>query len=105
MYINNSKEDMKVIVLNVTYRCENGMREAFLDKIKAEGIDLGSRNEEGNICYEYFFSTSTSDVLFLLEKWKDAEAVEFHKKQPHFLRLGELKSEFVEETTIEKYEV
>ena len=94
-----------MIVLNVTYRCKHGMREAFLDVIKTEGIDSGSRNEEGNICYEYFFSISSPDVLFLLEKWKDAEAVEFHKKQPHFLRLGELKSEFVEETTIGKYEV
>ena len=94
-----------MVVLNVVYSCKSGMREAFLDTIKKEGIDNGSRSEDGNICYEYFFSTSDPDVLFLLEKWKDADAVEFHKVQPHFIRLGELKSEFVDETIIDKYVV
>ena len=35
---------------------------------------------------------------------RDAAAVEAHKGQVHFARLGELKSAYVEETVIEKYE-
>ena len=34
-----------MIVLNVTYRCKAGMREKFLEAIKAEGLDAASRAE------------------------------------------------------------
>ena len=38
-----------MIVLNVTYKCKPGMREAFLERILAEGIGEKSRMDEGNI--------------------------------------------------------
>ena len=30
-------------ILNVTYKCKEGMREKFLETIKAEGLDAASR--------------------------------------------------------------
>ena len=30
-------------ILNVTYKCKKGMREKFLETIKAEGLDAASR--------------------------------------------------------------
>ena len=93
-----------MIILNVTYKCKPEMREKFLDMIRSEGMDAASRNEAGNIKYDYYFPADGSNDLLLLEKWTDASAFEEHKQQPHFARLGELKAEYVEDTIIEKYE-
>ena len=92
-----------MIVLNVTYLCHPGMRDAFLQSIRAEGIDAASRAEDGNAQYEYFLPTDGGDRLLLLEKWRDAEALSAHARQSHFARLGELKAQYVRETVIEKY--
>ena len=94
-----------MIVLNVTYKCKPGMREAFLKNIKEEGLDAKSRAEAGNIKYDYYYPAEEKDELLLVEKWKDADAVADHGVQPHFLRLGEIKSLYVDETIIERYEV
>lgn len=92
-----------MIVLNVTYLCHPGMRDAFLQSVRAEGIDAASRAEDGNAQYEYFLPTDGGDRLLLLEKWRDAEALSAHARQAHFARLGELKAQYVRETVIEKY--
>ena len=94
-----------MIVLNVTYKCKPDKNEKFLEAIKGEGIDLACRAEDGNIKYDYYFPADGSDELLLVEKWRDAEALAVHGKQPHFARLGELKNEFVDDTSIEKFEV
>lgn len=93
-----------MIVLNVTYKCKPEMRDEFLEAIYTEGIDDACRKEDGNIKYDYYTPTDGSDDLLLVEKWRDADALAAHGKQPHFARLGELKTEFVTETIIEKFE-
>lgn len=93
-----------MIVLNVTYKCKPGMRTAFLDAIKSEGIDKCAREEAGNQKYEYYLSDSNPDEILLIEKWTDADAIEFHKAQAHFAKLGELKKEFVLDTLFDKFE-
>lgn len=92
-----------MIVLNVTYKCRPGMREAFLEAIRAEGIDEASRAEAGNLKYDYYLPLGGGDELLLVEKWQDADALAAHGRQPHFLRLGALKAEYVNETVIEKF--
>ena len=92
-----------MIVLNVTYKCKNSKRTEFLETIQKEGIDNASRLEEGNLKYEYYYSTSDPDELLLIEKWQNEDAIAFHKNQPHFSRLGELKAEYVNETIIDKF--
>lgn len=92
-----------MIVLNVTYKCKPDMREEFLEAIISEGLDEASRAEEGNFKYDYYIPTDGSDDLLLVEKWQDADVLAVHSKQPHFARLGELKTEYVNETIIEKF--
>ena len=93
-----------MIVLNVTYKCKPKMREEFLEMIYTEGIDVACRAENGNLKYDYYTPADGSDDLLLIEKWRDADALAAHGKQPHYARLGELKAEFVNETVIEKFE-
>ena len=97
------KEEKDVEILNVTYKCKEGMREEFLETILAEGLDEASRAEAGNIKYDFYLAFDDPDELFLFEKWRDEEAVKSHNAEPHFKRFGELKAEFVLETELERY--
>ena len=93
-----------MIVLNVTYRCRPGMRDEFLGRIYAEGIDVSSRAEDGNIKYDYYFPENDADGLLLVEKWRDEGALSAHALTPHFKRLTEFKPLYVLETVAERYE-
>ena len=92
-------------VLNVTYHCKPGKRDAFLNAIISEKIDIACRKEEGNLKYGYYLPTDSADEMLLIEKWRDAECLAAHGQQPHYQRLGELKAEFVNETVLEKFHV
>ena len=94
-----------MIVLNVTYQCKPGMRDAFLGKIISEGIDAASRCEAGNCKYDYYLPAGGREELLLVEKWRDAGSLAEHGKQPHYARLKKLKSEYVDNTVIERFEI
>ena len=93
-----------MIILNVTYKCKPGMREEFLNAIRAEGLDAACRAEAGNLKYDYYLPADGSDELLLVEKWRDAEALALHGKEPHFARIGALKPLYVIDTLIERFE-
>lgn len=93
-----------MIVLNVTYKCKPGMREEFLKAIRAEGLDAACRAEAGNLKYDYYLPADGSDEFLLVEKWRDAEALALHSKEPHFARIGALKPQYVTDTLIERFE-
>ena len=93
-----------MIVLNVTYKCKPELRDEFLEMIMTEGIDAASRAEAGNIQYDYFLPAGGGDELLLVEKWRDAEALAEHGTQPHFARLKALKTEYVTDTVIDRFE-
>ena len=94
-----------MIVLHVLYKCIPGMRENFLNTIRAEELDAASRAEAGNLQYDYYFPAGDDAALLLVEKWRDADALAEHGKQPHFARLGALKPRYVTDTLVEKFEV
>ncbi len=91
-----------MIIMLVSYKCRSGYRDRFYEAIKKNGIDMSSQSEEGNVRYEYSFGVD-GDELILTEVWRDEEAVELHKQRDHFIKLGELKSEYVEDTEILKF--
>ena len=93
-----------MIVLNVIYKCKPNLREAFLQRIRKEGIDAASRAEAGNRKYDYYLPADDNGDLLLVEKWLDADAFAGHARQPHYAALGQLKPDYVCDTLIEKFE-
>lgn len=93
-----------MIVLNVTYRCRPGMRDRFLERIRAERIGETSRAEDGNIRYHYYLPVDGGDEVLLMEKWRDAGALAAHAGRPHFSLLKAIKDEYVLDTVIERFE-
>ena len=95
-----------MIVLNVTYQCRPGQREAFLERILAEGVDAASRAEAGNLKYDYYLPfDDRADELLLVEKWRDADALKAHSGLPHFQQLTAFKGEYVVDTRVERFEI
>ena len=92
---------MKTMI--VAYDCKPGKRDAFYQAVLSEGIIQASREEKGNLRYDYCLDLQKENRLILLEKWEDEESSLKHRDQPHFKRLGELKAEFVENTEIEVF--
>lgn len=92
-----------MLVLNVIFKCVPEKREELRELIRAEGIDVASRNEEGNFKYEFYMSTEDPGDIFLLEWWKDVDAWQFHRTLPHYKRLDELKEGRVLSAEISKY--
>ena len=91
-----------MFVLLVRYKCKHGCRECYYEAIRENHIDELSRAEEGCLRYEYSFGVA-EDELLLTEVWRDAEAIEVHKKSVHFAKLGELKADYVENTEFMKF--
>lgn len=94
-----------MIVLNVINRCKPGLRNAFLERLRAEGIGAASRADEGNLKYDYYIPVDDDSDVLLVEKWQDADALKKHGEQPHFARLMAFKPEYVSDTIIDRFEV
>ena len=92
-----------MIVLNVTYKCKPDLRAECLEAILAEGINVASRAEAGNLKYDYYIPYDASDDLLLIEKWTDEDALKAHAETPHYARLKELKPAYVTDTLVERF--
>ncbi|MBR0373283.1 MAG: antibiotic biosynthesis monooxygenase [Mogibacterium sp.] len=91
-----------MLVLNVTYKCVPGKREELRAAIRAQGIDVASRGEDGNFKYDFYLSTEDPDDLLLVEHWRDVDAWMTHRTFPHYEQLNELKKDLVISTSIQK---
>ena len=92
-----------MLVLNAIFKCAPGTREELRDLVRKEGIDVDSRNEEGNFKYEFFMSTEEPNDILLIEWWKDVDAWMAHRTLPHYKKLDEIKKGRVLSAEIRKY--
>jgi len=100
----DKKEDTKdMLFLNVIYTVKDGKREEFYNQLYDKGIITKSRNEKGNLKYDYFLPVDNLNDILLLEIWTDTIAQQFHAQTPHFLELQELKKDYVLNVKIEKF--
>jgi len=93
-------QNSSFILMLVTYKTKPGLRSAFHQTILNEGLQEVSRQEPGNLAYDYFLSVDHPDELLLVEKWKDQASIERHKTLPHYLRLRDLKATYIDSISI-----
>lgn len=92
-----------MILLHVTYTMKPGQKENYLAAIAWAGIDQASRQETGNIRYDYFYAAQQEDTILLIEQWENEEVLELHKTMPHFKQLAAIKEQYVKQTAVEKF--
>ena len=89
----------------VVFHCLPGKREAFVERVKQEGIVDAVRAENGCIRYDYYFSEKDPNELLLIEAWESKEHQQIHLDQPHMVELRALKDDYIETTTLKEYQV
>lgn len=95
----------KELLMHVTYRVKAGKRDEFIKKVKELGIIVASKQEPGNLFYEYYYPIGDENSILLIESWINTNAQVMHGKTEHFKMLSELKNEYVEKVTIKKFVV
>ncbi len=89
----------------VVFNCLPGKREAFVQRVKTEGIVDAVRAENGCIRYDYYYSEKDPNELLLVEAWETKEHQQIHLDQPHMVQLRALKDDYIETTTLKEYQV
>ena len=87
----------------VVFKCIPGKREAFVERVRAEGILDAVLAEDGCHRYDYYFSEADSTELLLIEAWESERHQQVHIEQPHMARLRAIKGEYIETTTLTEF--
>lgn len=89
----------------VKFQCLPEKREAFVERVRKEGIYDAILAEDGCIRYDYFFSEKDANELLLIEAWESKEHQQIHIGQPHMAKLRELKDEYISNTMLGEFEL
>ncbi|MBR4881104.1 MAG: antibiotic biosynthesis monooxygenase, partial [Clostridia bacterium] len=89
----------------VKFTCHEGKREAFVEKMRSEGILDAVRNEDGCIRYDYYFSEKEPLELLLIEQWETKQHQQIHIGQPHMASMREFKGDFITNTVLGEVEL
>lgn len=89
----------------VTFTCLPQKREAFIQKVKDEGVLEAIRAEDGCIRYDYYLSEKDPNELLLIEQWETKEKQQIHIGQPHMARLREFKGDYITDTVLGEVEL
>ena len=84
----------------VKFNCIENKREAFVERMRNEGILDDIRAENGCIMYDYYFSEKDPCELLLIEQWKTKEYQQIHCTLPHMDRMREFKDEYITDTIL-----
>ena len=94
-----------MMLFQVTYTMLPGQRDAFLQMMRASGILDQIRREEGCLDYRYYLPEEEDGTLLLVERWTGPEAQKAHMATGHMARLGQVKAQYVAETSVVSWEL
>ena len=89
-----------MMLFQVTYTMLPGQRGAFLQMMRESGILDQIRREEGCLDYRYYLPEEEDGTLLLVERWTGPEAQKAHMATSHMARLGQVKAQYVAETSV-----
>lgn len=94
-----------MMLFQVTYTMLPGQRDAFLQMMRESGILDQIRREEGCLDYRYYLPEEEDGTLLLVERWTGPEAQKAHMATEHMARLGQVKAQYVAETSVVSWEL
>jgi len=89
----------------VKFDCVSGKREAFIEKMKSEGILEAIRAEDGCLKYDYYLSEKDPDEILLIEQWESKEHQQIHIAQPHMDSMRRFKDDYILNTKLGEIEL
>ena len=94
-----------MFTIYVKFKCFEGKRESFVERVKKEGRLDKIRAEDGCHRYDYYYSESDPRELLLIEAWETERHQQIHIEQPHMADLRALKGEYIETTALGEFEL
>lgn len=88
---------MKSIRLIATHTAKPQQREALLAALEKNVRE--SRKEPGNVSFEVFEDITTPGIFYLIEDWRNKEAIEAHRESSHFKEYMQEAQNFLEQRT------
>lgn len=89
----------------VKFTCLPQKRQAFIDRVKAEGVLNAIRAEDGCLRYDYYLSENDENELLLIEQWETKQHQQVHLDQPHMVQLRSFKGEYITDTVLGEVEL
>ncbi len=89
----------------VVFKCYDGKREGFIQKVKEEGIVDAIRAEKGCKRYDYYYSEKDENEILLIEAWESKQHQQVHLTQAHMDTLRSFKDEYIKTTTLGEFEL
>lgn len=89
----------------VKYTCLPEKREAYVKRVKEEGVVDAIRAEDGCVKYDYYLSEKDPGELLLIEQWESKEHQQIHLTQPHMARMRAFKDEYIANTALGEIEL
>ena len=89
----------------VKFECIPGKREAFVEKMKSEGVLDAIRAEKGCIKYDYYYAESNDTEILLIEQWECKEDQQIHVTQPHMNTMRNFKDDYIVNTILGEIEL
>lgn len=92
-----------MVLLNVMYTLKGGAKDEFINLLREKNIIEDTRQEAGNIRYEFFYPVEDNHDILLVEMWQDEDAFKKHTETPHYAMLQEIKKQYIRDISIEKF--
>ncbi len=83
---------MKALVVKVQIKAES--RDKFMKEMLADAIG-SEKDEPGCLMFNIVSDAADPNILYLFEVYKDDDAIEAHKKMPHFVQWLETTGEWL----------
>ncbi len=89
----------------VNFICREGKREAYVERLNAEGITAAVRSENGCIRYDFYYSEKDANELLLIEAWESKEHQQIHIDQPHMATMRAFREEYIASSHLGEFEL
>ena len=104
---NNSKnsptQQSGSITMNLYYTGTDGNARKFVEEMESSGTADAIRAEEGNLRYDYFFSSADPETVLLIDSWTSQEAIDAHHATPMMETIAALREKYDLHMTAERY--
>ena len=91
------------ITVNLYYTGNNGNARKFAEEMMATGVVDAIRAVAGNERYEYFYSLDDPEIVLLIDKWRDQEALDSHHKSEMMQTIAALRKKYNLRLKVERF--
>ena len=91
------------ITMQLYYTGKNGSASLFVKEMEESGIADKTRQQAGNLAYNYYQSLSDPETILLVDTWQDQEALDVHHASTMMQDILDLREKYGLTVRAERY--